>query len=143
MAEEEKKPEEKIFKIPLRKGFLKAPKWKRAKKSVKVVKEYLVKHMKMTDVRLGKELNELLWSRGAKNPPKSITVHAIVHEGIARANLTGHDIAIPKKKEKKEEKPKEEEKKGEEEKTIQRAEPKMKKSRKKPKGAKKRSIKEE
>lgn len=141
---EEEKPEERVFTIPLRREISKAPKWKRTNKSIKVVRNYLFRHMKTVDVKLGKELNEFLWSRGSKNPPKDVNVHALVHEGIARANLTGHDIAIPEKKEKKEKEEKKPEAVVEEdEKKIQRAEPKRKKSKKKPKGAKKRSVSDE
>ena len=143
---EEQKPEERVFTIPLRKEFSKAPKWKRTNKTIKTVREYLFRHMKTMDVKLGKELNEFLWSDGAKNPPKKVTVHALVHEGICRANLIGQDIVIPEKKEKKEKeekKPEELPVDVEEDKTLQRAEPKRKKSKAKPKGVKKKTVSDE
>jgi ribosomal protein L31E len=143
MAKEEEKKEERIFTIPLRKEFSKAPKWKRANKATIFVREYLIRHMKTTEAKLGRELNEFLWSNGGKNPPAKVTVHALVHEGIARANLTGYDIHIPEKKEKEEKKKEEPPAEVEEDKTFQRAEPTRKKSKKKPEGAKKSLVKNE
>ena len=131
MAKEEEKKEERIFTIPLRKEFSKAPKWKRTNKATKFVREYLIRHMKTVDVKLGRELNEFLWSRGAKNPPIKVTVHALVHEGVARANLTDYDIHIPEKKEKEKKKEEELPAEIEKDKGMQRAEPKRKKSKKK------------
>jgi len=136
---------EKIFTIPLRKEFLRAPKWKRSKRSVKSVKDFLKRHMKVIEVKLNAELNEALWENGARNPPSRVKVHALVKDEVAWANLADIAIAVPEKKGEKEkkEKKKEEEKeeeKGEGEANISRGEPEKKKSRKrkeKSKGGKK------
>jgi len=85
MAEKEKKAEkvlERIYVIPLRRGWLKAPQHRRAKKAVRLVKEFLAKHMKVENrnlsrVKLDLWLNRALWSRGIKSPPHKITVKAI------------------------------------------------------------------
>jgi len=37
--------EEIIHVIPLRKEWLKVPRWKRTKKAIRAVREYLIKHM--------------------------------------------------------------------------------------------------
>ena len=62
--------------IPLRREFQKAPRYKRTKKAVVAVRDFLKKHMKVEDVRIGKHLNLALWSRGAKNPPHKVEVEA-------------------------------------------------------------------
>ena len=65
---------EREYNIPLRREFQKVASYKRAKKAVKAVQEFLVKHMKSTDVKLGKHLNEKIWERGIKNPPHHVLV---------------------------------------------------------------------
>ncbi len=104
MAEE--KELKRVYNVPLRKGFLKTPKWKRSKKAVKVLKEFLARHMKtdINNVKIGKVLNEHLWKHGIKNPPHHVKVETIKNkEGIVTAELEGHEYTVFKK-EKKEEK---------------------------------------
>lgn len=67
---------ERKYIIPLRKEFLKVPIYLRTRKAVKAVKNYVSKHMKTDDVRLGKYLNLKLWSRGNRNPPHKVEVVA-------------------------------------------------------------------
>jgi ribosomal protein L31E len=67
------------YTIPLRKEFLKVPKYKRAKKATKAIKKYLMRHLKIRDknekkIKLDSIINEALWCRGIKNPPQKITV---------------------------------------------------------------------
>ncbi len=93
---------ERIYTIPLRREFLKVPKYKRAKKSVKAVKEFLIKHMKSTDVAVGNSINLEIWKHGAENPPHHIKVSVKKEkDGKVRAELFG---AKPKKEETKKEK---------------------------------------
>ena len=102
MAKTETKNLERTYTIPLRKEFRKVANWKQTKKAVKATKEFLAKHMKSTDVRLGKHLNEKLWQHGIKNPPAKIKVITIKDEkGVVRAELFGHKIVGEKKEEKK------------------------------------------
>jgi len=64
---------EKIFTVPLRKDWLKVPKYQRSRKTKDSLKAYLVKHLKK-DVRIGKYLNSEIWARGNKNPPASVKI---------------------------------------------------------------------
>jgi large subunit ribosomal protein L31e len=121
---------EKIFTIPLRKDFLKAPKWKRTNRSVRTVKDFLKRHMKVEEVKLNAELNESLWERGSKSPPSKIKIHSTIKEGVAWANLVEHKITIPEKEEKEKKKEKEEEVEAEGGANISRGEPERKKSKK-------------
>ncbi|MEM4268156.1 MAG: 50S ribosomal protein L31e [Candidatus Woesearchaeota archaeon] len=94
--------EERVYNIPLRKEFLKVPKYKRSKKAVTAVKEFLARHMKSSEVRLGRYINETIWSRGIKNPPHHIKVHCIKDEkGVVRAEIVGKDILTDKKEKEK------------------------------------------
>ncbi len=118
--------EEKIFTIPLREAYDK-PRTKRAKIAVNIVKDFLIKHMKSKNVRLGKSINENIWSRSIQKPPRRIRVHVVKEEDIVYCELLGIDIKTPSKEEvkKKEEKKKEkkekikEERKERRKKTIQ------------------------
>lgn len=103
MAKTEKtKTLERTYNIPLRKEYQKSPRWKRTKKAVIATKQFLQKHFKSEEVKLGKHLNENLWKRGIQNPPHHIKVTAIKDEkGVVRAELFGHKIEGEKKEEKK------------------------------------------
>jgi large subunit ribosomal protein L31e len=80
---------EREYIIPLRKEWLKASSFKRAKKAVRAVREFLAKHMKsdFENVKVGRFLNEKLWERGIKNPPHKVKVKASKDGDIIRAEL--------------------------------------------------------
>lgn len=96
MAEETSKPETKKegkeFIIPLRRKFRKTVSYNRAPKAIKVIKEFLVRHMKVYDrdlrkIKLDKYLNEFVWNRGIKNPPAKIKVKAFIDGDFIRVEL--------------------------------------------------------
>ncbi len=90
---EEKKPElERIYVVPLRKGYMKVPQYKRAKKAVKTLKEFLAKHMKVEDrdidkVKVDIYLNNEIWFKGIKKPLNKVKVKATKIDGIVYAEL--------------------------------------------------------
>lgn len=90
---------ERIYTVPLRRSFLKVPKWKRTKKSIKTIREFLQKHMKSDNVLLSKAINEKIWERGSKGPPARIKLQVVKEDDVVKAELFGY-------KPKKEEKPK-------------------------------------
>ena len=93
---------ERTYTIPLRKGWLKAPRYRRAKKAVNTVKEFLVRHMKSEDVRLGTNLNLEIWKHGMRNPPSRVKVNVSKDDkGTVRAELFGAPVVEVKKEEKK------------------------------------------
>jgi large subunit ribosomal protein L31e len=108
--------EEKIFNIPLRKAF-EERRNKRAKYASKIARDFLIKHMKTQDIKIGKSINEAIWKRGINKPPRQVRIHVLKEEGIVYAELLGVEIKTPSKEEikKKEEKKKEKEKKIKEE----------------------------
>ncbi len=102
MAKQETKILERTYNVPLRKEYLKAPRYLRAKKAVKALKEFLIKHMKSDNVRLEKEVNELVWKKGIKNPPHHVKVVARKDErGVVSVELFGAKKKEAKVKEKK------------------------------------------
>jgi large subunit ribosomal protein L31e len=81
---------ERIYSFRLRQKMKKYPKWLRAKKAVKYIRNYLSKHLK-TDpemVKIDKSLNEQIWRRGAQKPPSRIKVRAVkFDDGVVEAEL--------------------------------------------------------
>jgi large subunit ribosomal protein L31e len=91
---------ERTYTIPLRREWLKSVKYKRAKKAVRAINEFLAKHMKVDveNVRIGKYLNLIVWSHGIKNPPSRVKVNVTKDDkGIVRAEMVG--APVEKKKE--------------------------------------------
>lgn len=90
--------------IPLRKGFNKVPRYKRANKAVKGVKEFLVRHMKVYDrdlnkIKVDKYLNEFLWFRGIKRPPAKVKIKVFKDGENFRVELADMPNKIKFKKE--------------------------------------------
>lgn len=116
---------ERTYNIPIRKEFRNAPLHKRADRAVTAVQDFLKRHMKSDEVKLGQGLNQKIWERGMRNPPHHVKVTAIKDEnGLVTAELFGEvyneptreelekayeqklEKAKPKKSKVKEEKPK-------------------------------------
>lgn len=68
---------ERVYTIPLRKDFLKAPKYKRTKRAISAIKQFMARHMKCDNVKIGRYLNLEMWKHGRKNPPSKIQVKAV------------------------------------------------------------------
>ncbi|RJQ16940.1 50S ribosomal protein L31e [Candidatus Woesearchaeota archaeon] len=95
---------ERSYTVPLRRGFVKVPKYKRAQKAMATLREFMAKHMKSDDIKIGPELNKKVWDNGMRNPPHHVKVTAKKDdEGIVRVELAGFEY-VEKKKEKKEKK---------------------------------------
>lgn len=92
--------------INLRKDFIKVPKHRRAKRAITNIKNHIMKHMKVEEVKLGKMLNEKIWGHGIQNPPGKITVKAIKEDKTARVELEGFEYKIEKVQTEKSDKPK-------------------------------------
>lgn len=99
MAKTTEKKVERTYNVPLRKEYMKAPRWKRTKKAVTALREFLAKHMKSENVHLSKELNEALWKHGIQNPPHHIKVKAVKDDkGMVKAELFDAEKPASKKK---------------------------------------------
>ena len=65
--------------IPLRREFLKVPRYKRTGRAVKAIKQFVAKHMKVPErdtskVKLDIHFNNQLWFKGRTNPPTRVKV---------------------------------------------------------------------
>ncbi len=100
--------EERVYTIPLRKAKTTARRMNKTPKAMRAVRNFLEKHMKTNNVKIGSSINEAIWSRGIKKPPTKIRVVAKREDGAVYAELEGHDFKeVEEKPEpKKEEKPK-------------------------------------
>ena len=80
---EEDIEEEKFYTIPLSKAWLRPPN-KRAPRAIKIIREFVRRHMKIRQINSGdeeeeklvilNEVNEKIWSRGIEKPPRKIRV---------------------------------------------------------------------
>jgi len=94
---------ERTYNIPLRKEFLKVPRWNRAHKAVTAARQFLAKHFKSEEIKLGVSINKNIWARGAQHPPHHVKVTAVKDDkGVVKAELFGAvEKKAPAKKEKK------------------------------------------
>jgi len=92
---------EREYIIPLRQEFLKAPRYRRTKRAITAIKNFLKKHMKVEEVKMGPHLNEFMQKHGKQNPPSRIKVKVLKEGNIARTELPGFPYQTAKKEEKK------------------------------------------
>ena len=92
---------ERLYTVPLRKEFLKAPRVKRANRAVKTIQTFLRKHMKTEEVRVSQKVNETIWVRGIHHPPSKIKLKARREGEIVYALLPDEKFEVKKKEEKK------------------------------------------
>ena len=71
---------ERIYTINLRKATLKVPRGEKSKRSVAIVREFLKRHMKVDEVKIGKSITEGIWKGGAKKIPGKIRIKAVESE---------------------------------------------------------------
>jgi large subunit ribosomal protein L31e len=65
--------EERVYTINLAKIVL-TPMNKRSNRAINMIKAYASKHMKSNDIKIDQELNELIWAKGIRSPPRRIRV---------------------------------------------------------------------
>jgi len=123
---------ERTYVVPIKRGLRHTPDYKKARKAVKIVLQFMAKHMRVENrdvklIKMDKLVNHELWRRGIANPPNKIKLKAKKDsEGIVTVEL----FEIPKilhfkmDKEKRSRGPSVKTKKQPEEKTEQTAEEK-------------------
>ncbi|HZX44839.1 MAG TPA: hypothetical protein VFF28_04105 [Candidatus Nanoarchaeia archaeon] len=90
---------ERVYNVPLRRKYLRAPNWKRTKRAVTALQEFVWQHMKPTELKIGKYANLELWKHGIKNPPHHIKVNCRKNEeGIVYVELVGAPVEKVKRK---------------------------------------------
>src|SRR3989344_6470798 len=73
---------ERVYIIPLKDSWMKVPRYKRARKAVVTIKEFIAKHMKVANrdvdnVKLDVDFNNQIWFRGSRNAPSKVKVKAV------------------------------------------------------------------
>jgi large subunit ribosomal protein L31e len=71
LSEEKVEPLTRVYMVPLRRAF-EAPPYRRTKVAIRVIRDFTVRHMKASDVKIKEDVNERIWARGIKNPPRRI-----------------------------------------------------------------------
>lgn len=80
--------DERIYIIPLAKAR-KGPRNKWAKKAIRYLREYINRHFKPESLIISQEVNERIWSRGIKKPPRKLKVRATKNiDGLVVVYLT-------------------------------------------------------
>lgn len=84
---------EREYIIPLRRVWLRVPKYERTGKAIKAIKQFIAKHMKVLDrdiekVKLDVYFNNELWFRGRAHPPAKIKVKAIKEGDIVKVSFS-------------------------------------------------------
>jgi len=84
---------ERAYIIPLRREWLRTPRYKRAKKAISAIRGFVEKHMKTEEVKIGRTLNLSVWKHGMKNPPHKISVNCVKDDtGVVTVELTDKPV---------------------------------------------------
>jgi large subunit ribosomal protein L31e len=70
---------ERVYIIPLR-DVKRVPRTIRSPKAVRLVREFLKRHMKSDDIKIDSSVNEKIWERGIQKVPPKIKVKATKEE---------------------------------------------------------------
>jgi large subunit ribosomal protein L31e len=70
---------ERVYIIPLR-DVKRVPRTIRSPKAIRLVREFLKKHMKSDDIKIDSSVNEKIWERGIQKVPPKIKVKATKEE---------------------------------------------------------------
>ena len=111
--EEPKNVLERVYVIPLRRQTLKVPFYRKSKKAITTIREFVSKHMKTDEVSIGKYLNLEVWKHGIKNPPGKVKVNVTKDD---KGKTVVEIFGAPKEEKKKKDDKKPEEKSKEEKK---------------------------
>ena len=68
-----------IYTINFSKAWL-TPKHKRTDRVVNMIREFAVKHMKSSQIKIDQELNRYIWEKGKTNPPRKVRVRIVKDE---------------------------------------------------------------
>jgi large subunit ribosomal protein L31e len=68
-----------IYTINFSKAWL-TPKHKRTDRVVNMIKEFAIKHMKSSQIKIDQELNRYIWKKGKTNPPRKVRVRLVKDE---------------------------------------------------------------
>ena len=85
---EEEIIDERIYTVPLRKAYWTGSRRKRANRAVRILRDFVQKHMKPEELVIQPEVNERIWDRGIQKPPRRIRIRATKNdENLVRVYL--------------------------------------------------------
>lgn len=73
---EEEIIDERIYTVPLRKAYWTGSRLRRSNRAVRILREFVERHMKPEELLIQPEVNERIWSRGIQKPPRRIRIRA-------------------------------------------------------------------
>jgi len=68
-----------IYTINFSKAWL-TPRHKRTDRVVNMIKEFAIKHMKSSQIKIDQDLNRYVWQKGKTNPPRKVRVRIVKDE---------------------------------------------------------------
>jgi large subunit ribosomal protein L31e len=74
--EEEEIIDERIYTVPLRKAYWTGSRLRRSNKAVRVLRQFVERHMKPEELLIQPEVNERIWARGIQKPPRRVRIRA-------------------------------------------------------------------
>lgn len=94
MSADEEFVEERIYTIPFYPKLKLSTRNKRAPRAMRIMKEFIYRHMKAEDIIIDNELNEFIWARGIQKPPRKVRVRALKdEEGVVELYLVERKVA--------------------------------------------------
>ncbi len=77
MAVDETIIEERIYTVPFFPKLAYSKRKKRAPRAINILREFVKRHMKATNVIIATDVNEKIWSRSREKPPRRIRVRCL------------------------------------------------------------------
>ena len=74
--EEEEIIDERIYTVPLRKAYWAGSRLRRSNRAVRILREFVERHMKPEELLIQPEVNEKIWARGIQKPPRRVRIRA-------------------------------------------------------------------
>jgi len=68
-----------IYTFNFSKAWL-TPKHKRTDRVVNMIKEFAIKHLKSSQIKIDQDLNRYIWQKGKTNPPRKVRVRIVKDE---------------------------------------------------------------
>ncbi len=94
--------EERIYTVPLGKAW-NVPKYRRAEKAITILRQFTKRHMKPEEVVIDPTVNEAIWARGIKKPPRKIRVRLSKdEEGTVTVTLAEAEVDVEEEAEEEE-----------------------------------------
>jgi large subunit ribosomal protein L31e len=82
---------ERVYTVPLGRAWM-AQKYRRSEKAMTLLRKFVERHMKPTEMIIDPSVNEAIWSKGIRNPPRKIRVKMTKDdEGVVTVELVGEE----------------------------------------------------